>query len=234
MVTTHLYDGVKSLPLDIALYQKADSLPLGKKDSEFVKKPDLAMSLVDQCLSRGHQPEIVLIDGGYGNNTSFLNQLEKRNLTYIGGLAKNRKVIIKKQDNIKEEIRLEQLAETISTQAFNLVQLSTKKKEEVWVATLEVQLSRMSGQKTIAIVMNAKNFSDATDINYYITNIEHKYVTSEWIYSTYSKRNWVEVFVIRSQRMVRAKRISSQRSNQLEKAFYFSPIVLIHLLSGIS
>ncbi len=169
------------------------------------------MSLVDQCLSRGHQPEIVLIDGGYGNNTSFLNQLEKRNLTYIGGLAKNRKVIIKKQDNIKEEIRLEQLAETISTQAFNLVQLSTKKKEEVWVATLEVQLSRMSGQKTIAIVMNAKNFSDATDINYYITNIEHKYVTSEWIYSTYSKRNWVEVFVIRSQRMVRAKRISSQR-----------------------
>jgi len=40
MVTTHLYDGVKSLPLDIALYQKADSLPEEKKDPEFVKKPD--------------------------------------------------------------------------------------------------------------------------------------------------------------------------------------------------
>ena len=26
-VTAHLYDGLKSLPLDIALYQKADSLP---------------------------------------------------------------------------------------------------------------------------------------------------------------------------------------------------------------
>ena len=62
VVTTHLYDGVKSLPLDIALYQKADSFPKGKKDPEFVKKPDLAMSLVDQCLSRGHQPEIVLIE----------------------------------------------------------------------------------------------------------------------------------------------------------------------------
>ena len=55
-----------------------------------------------------------------------LNQLEKRNLTYIGGLAKNRKVIIKKQDEILEEIRLDQLAESISPQAFNLVQLSTK------------------------------------------------------------------------------------------------------------
>ncbi len=78
------------LPLDIALYQKADCLAKGKKDPEFVKKPDLAMSLVDRCLPRGHQPEIVLIDGGYGNNISFLNQLEKRSLTYIGGLAKNR------------------------------------------------------------------------------------------------------------------------------------------------
>ncbi|MCL2930240.1 MAG: hypothetical protein MGG37_20485 [Trichodesmium sp. MAG_R01] len=41
------------------------------------------MSLVDRCCSRGNQPEIWLIDGGYGNNTSFLNQLETRNLSYI-------------------------------------------------------------------------------------------------------------------------------------------------------
>ena len=85
---------------------------------------------------------------GYGNNTSFLNQLEKRSLTYIGGLAKNRKVIIKKQDDIKEEIRLDKLAESIPQKAFNLVQLSTKNAREVWVATLEVEISRMSGQKT--------------------------------------------------------------------------------------
>ena len=29
-VTSHLYDGIKSLPLDVELYQKADSLPFGK------------------------------------------------------------------------------------------------------------------------------------------------------------------------------------------------------------
>ena len=57
----------------------------------------------------------------------------------------------------------------------------------------------MSGQETIAMVMNAKKFSDATDSNYYITNIEEKYVTYEQIYSTSQERNWVEVFVIRSQ-----------------------------------
>ena len=95
-------------------------------------------------------------------------------------------MVVKKQDDIKEEIRLDRLAASIPKKAFNLVQLSTKNAKEVWVVTLEVQLSRMSGQKNIAIVMNAKSFSDATDINYYITNIEHKYVTLEWICSTYS------------------------------------------------
>ena len=69
-------------------------------------------------MSRGKIPEIVLIDGGYGNNTSFLNQLEKRNLTYIGGLAKNRKVIIKKQDSIKKEIGLDQLGREYILKSF--------------------------------------------------------------------------------------------------------------------
>ena len=36
IVTTHLYDGVRSLPLDIELYQHADSLPKGKEDENFV------------------------------------------------------------------------------------------------------------------------------------------------------------------------------------------------------
>ena len=38
VVTAHLYDGKKSLPLDIELYQHASSLPQGKKDLEFKKK----------------------------------------------------------------------------------------------------------------------------------------------------------------------------------------------------
>ncbi len=47
VVTTHLYDGTKSLPLDIELYQHANSLALGKKDPDFVKKPDIALNLPD-------------------------------------------------------------------------------------------------------------------------------------------------------------------------------------------
>ena len=71
LVTTHLYDGVKSLPLDVELYQHASSLPGGKPDPEFVKKPDIALKLIDKCLSRGEKPGVVLVDAGYGNNSTF-------------------------------------------------------------------------------------------------------------------------------------------------------------------
>ena len=56
VVTTHLYDGKKSLPLDIELARHAQSLPQGL-DSEFQKKPELALDLIDKSLSM--QPGIV-------------------------------------------------------------------------------------------------------------------------------------------------------------------------------
>ena len=77
VVTSHLYDGRKSLPLDIELYQKADSLPEGKADPEFKKKPEIAINLIDQSVARGYKTGIVLMDAGYGNNTSFLQKLER-------------------------------------------------------------------------------------------------------------------------------------------------------------
>lgn len=52
MIITYLYDGRKSLPLDldIELYQHADSLAEGKQDPEFAKKPELAIKLIDLTL----------------------------------------------------------------------------------------------------------------------------------------------------------------------------------------
>jgi len=38
-VTSHLYDGIKSLPLDIELYQKADSLPKGNATQNLKRNP---------------------------------------------------------------------------------------------------------------------------------------------------------------------------------------------------
>ncbi|CAA9304775.1 Mobile element protein [uncultured Coleofasciculus sp.] len=194
IVTTHLYDGKKSLPLDIELYQHASSLPQGKKDLEFKKKPELALALIDRSLSRGYRPGIVLIDAGYGNNTTFLSELEKRKLKYLGGLAKNRKVVIESQANKREEIRLDDLAKSMPVEAFTPIQLNLDKPKTVWVATVEVELSRFEGTRTIAIVMNASSFQEASDLDYFITNVDGSTATSEWIVTTYGERNWVEVF----------------------------------------
>jgi SRSO17 transposase len=193
-VTSHLYDGIKSLPLDVELYQKADSLPGGKADPEFKKKPEIAIDLIDQSLARGYRPGIVLIDAGYGNNTSFLQGLESRQLKYIGGIAKNRKVIIQKNLNEKEEIRVDKLASSLASEAFTKIQLLLEKPRTVWVARTEIELSKLTGKKVIALVMNTANYDEASEIDYLITNVEAEKGTEEWIVKTYSERNWVEVF----------------------------------------
>lgn len=194
VVTTHLYDGRKSLPLDIELYQHANSLPAGKIDAGFEQKPELAIKLIDLTLKRGHQPGIVIVDAGYGNNTSFLLELENRRLKYLGGLAKNRKVTINETNKIQQTIRLDELAQNIPKEAFTEIQLNLDKQKTLWVVTKEVEISRLQGKRSIAIVMNAATFSQATDIDYFITNVSSSIVTPEWIVNTYSQRNWVEVF----------------------------------------
>jgi hypothetical protein len=194
VVTTHLYDGRKSLPLDLELYQHASSLPQGKQDPEFEKKTELALKLIDRSLERKYQPGIVIVDAGYGNNTSFLLELEKRRLKYLGGLAKNRKVTVTLSENIQQTTRLDELARSIDPEAFTEIQLNLSQPKRVWVAIREVEISQLESKRNIAIVMNAATFSEATDIDYFITNVSSSIVTPQWIVDTYSQRNWVEVF----------------------------------------
>ena len=194
MVTTHLYDGTKSLPLDVELYQPASCLPKGKEDEEFKKKPELGIELIDRSLSRGYRPGIILIDAGYGNNTTFLKKLEERKLKYLGGVAKNRQVIISKSSGIEIKIRLDELAKSLSLKDFQPVLVNAKKPKKVFVATFRGRVSRLEGERNFAIVMNANSWSEATEIDYFITNVDSSKATAEWIINTYSNRNWVEVF----------------------------------------
>jgi hypothetical protein len=71
------------------------------------------------------------------------------------------------------------------------------------MASIEVELSRLEGKRTIAIVMNASTFDEASDIDYFITNADSSTATAEWIVTTYSQRNWVEVFYREALMMVR-------------------------------
>lgn len=135
VVTTHLYDGRKSLPLDIELYQHASSLSEGKQDPLFEKKTELALKLIDRTLERKYQPGIVIVDAGYGNNTSFLLNLENRKLKYLGGLAKNRKVVVNEFEDIQQKIRLYELAQGLPQEAFTQIKLELDQPKTLWVVT---------------------------------------------------------------------------------------------------
>ena len=219
VVTTHLYDGKKSLPLDIELYQHSLSLPDEKNDPEFKKKPELALELIDKSVERGYRPRIVLIDSGYGNNTTFLLELEKRKLKYLGGLAKNRKVKVIKDSVTSDEIRLDSLAESLSSDDFTEIIINLGKPKKVWVTTVEVEISRLEGKRKIAIVMNASSFENADDIDYFITNVDPSIATPQWFINTYSQRNWVEVFYREAKGWLGLKEYQVRDKRSLERHF---------------
>jgi len=191
IVTTHIYDGVRTVPLDVEIYYKADNFEEGKEDEQFRKKPEIALELLEKCLSRNLKPKIVLIDGGYGNNSSLLNKLSEKKLTYIGVIAKNRKVKIIKNDKKLGERRIDEIAKSLDNSEYKVVELKDKK---VWVALVKVEREKLSGLKTIAIVMNANTLEEATEIDYLITNENPEKITEEWLVKKYSERNWIEVF----------------------------------------
>lgn len=93
-----------------------------------------------------------------------------------------------------DTIRIDEYAQWISDEEFQEIRINTEKSRTVWVAIISVAISRLEGQRKIAIVMNAPVFEEAEDINYLITNVEGEIVTEQWIVDTYSERNWVEVF----------------------------------------
>jgi SRSO17 transposase len=219
VVTTHLYDGKKSLPLDIELDQHATSLAAGKLDPEFKKKPTLALELIDKSLKRGYRPGIVLIDSSYGNNASFLKKLEQRKLKYLGGIAKNRNIFIRKASGKSEAIRIDDYAQGRSSSEFQEIQIPGEKPRTVWVAMIEAEISQLKGQRQIAIVMNAPVFEEAEDIDYLITNVEGEIVTKQWIVETYAARNWVEVFYREAKGWLGLREYQVREKKSLERHF---------------
>ena len=109
-------------------------------------------------------------------------------------MAKNRNVEVEIETGQKQEMRLDELTALLPEESFSSITLKLQKPRTVWAATIKVEIPGMSGQRTVAIVMNAKNVESATEIDYLITNAPAEKATAQWIVTTYSQRNWIEVF----------------------------------------
>jgi SRSO17 transposase len=194
------------------------------------------LELIARSLNRGYRPGIVLIDSAYGNNTSFLKELEKKELKYIGGIAKNRNILFKTPSGKSEPIRIDEYAKWISEEEFKEIQIQGEKPRTVWVAIIEVEISKLIGQRKIAIVMSAPVFEDAEDIDYLITNVEGEVVTEQWIVDTYSQRNWVEVFYREAKGWLGLSEYQVREKRGLERHFILVfcayTFILWHKLTG--
>lgn len=240
IVTTHLHDGVRSLPLDVELYQHADSLPKGKEDKDFVKKPDIALKLVKQTINRKYRPGIVLMDGGYGNNSTFLKELESLKLDYIGGLAKNRLAsVINPQTGEKQsEKRLDEIILSLSKEDWKAVTLELDQPKTVWVAKIQAETNGLEGKRAIAIVMNASSVDEATEIDYLITNKPGEQVTGEWIVTTFSTRNYIEKFYREAKGWLGLKEYQLRKQESLIRHFIlvftaYTFIIYQQLMGGL-
>ena len=92
-------------------------------------------------MERKYRPGVVLVDGGYGHNSSFLQELERLELNYIGGLAQNRLVSVINQKTGKKpsQKRLDEIALSLPQNAFQEVTLEQDIPKTVWVGIIEVE-----------------------------------------------------------------------------------------------
>jgi hypothetical protein len=133
-----------------------------------------------------------------------VKKLENRNLTYIAAIAQSAvpKAIAKNRsltyqlptDHSPPKHRLDEIAQALPPESFTPVQLDLDKPRTVWVSLIQVQIPKLEGLHWIAIQLNASTFTDATEIDYFLTNAADQQVSAAWVAQTYSQRNWVEVF----------------------------------------
>jgi hypothetical protein len=135
------------------------------------------------------------LDAGYGNNGQLLAQLEERLLVYVGALSKNRLVYSKLAgDAARNKHRLEDVAKTLAPELFEKVTLQLEEPRDVWVAVIPIHFPKLTGTRTLAIQLNAPTISEATEVDYYLTNAPTETANAAWIANSYSDRNWIEVF----------------------------------------
>ena len=84
------------------------------------------------------------------------------------------------------------------SEKFEPVILSLEKPKKVWLTIFTASTSAFFKKEHLKRVMNASSIEDATEIDYFITNVKPSKVTPEWIVNTYSLQTLDRSFLSRS------------------------------------
>lgn len=131
---------------------------------------------------------LIIDDSGHRKSGNFTDGVGRQ---YIGEVGKTENGNVLVTTHIDDGIRSFPLDVELYYKAENF---EKGEEEPSFQKKPEVEIDKLSGEKTIAIVMNASSFNSATEIDYLITNEGEEKATAEWIVNKYSQRNWIEVF----------------------------------------
>lgn len=93
---------------------------------------------------------------------------------------------------------------------------------------MEVHVPKLAGSRYVAIQLNAATWESATEVDYFLTNAKEQLVSATWVATTYSQRNWVEVFYREALMLVGVERVSGPGCYQFAASLDFG-IHRLHL-----
>ena len=145
-------------------------------------------------------------------------------------------MIDKETGEKKESSRLDEIILCLDTNDFKAVSLELDKPKTVWVAVIQAQINGLEDERTIAIVMNASSYEEATEIDYLITNKSG--VTGEWIVTKFSQRNYIEKFYREAKGWLGLKEYQMRKKHRLIRHFIlvftaYTFIVYQQLMGGL-
>jgi SRSO17 transposase len=160
-VTLSIANHHASLPIAYRLYLPriwADDKARRKKahvpDSiRFKTKPQIALEQIRAALLAGVAPGVVLVDAGYGNDSSFRQAITALGLTYVAGIQTTTKVRPVREDDPKPpRVSVEALALSLPKRAWRTVawREGTNRKLRSRFARVRVRVSPIRGEARFA------------------------------------------------------------------------------------
>ena len=145
-------------------------------------------------------------------------------------------MIDKETGEKKVSSRLDEIILCLDKNDFKAVTLELGKPKTVLVAVIQAEINGLEGERTIAIVMNASSYEEATEIDYLITNKSG--VTGEWIVTKFSQRNYIEKFYREAKGWLGLKEYQMRKKSRLIRHFIlvftaYTFIVYQQLMGGL-
>lgn len=188
----------KRFPINFKSYLPAEEFVLGKKDSHFKSKLDLARILIDDALERKIKFSYLVMDAWYAQSSELLEfvHLEKQ-LPFIGDLKSNRNILFyhpikRKHCFVKQDELVKLIRKHYPHKCGVFTSTDKNGKERSWVTyTFKGQLKDCSVPLRFVVVFGKWSDEDDKDVHILITNQAH--VATKTIVSTYLLRWGIEL-----------------------------------------